>query len=342
MSRVLRPRNARSRSGLLLIVVPLLSAAVATAATVIVRSGPPPGEQLLKEVLSITHSGRSAGPCAVAGGPKRPQRLTREAPDSRITKVLPQLASPPKHRPSARTIAMVEHGSGGPVLARTIREVKLPNGIKLIVWVSHGSEGFSTVEPKRCLAARLAALATLRPNPHDLLRNRVAHRLKTMSDIQPAPQSLSLQVGSKGGGVSLPLNEHGKPLPTGVMFNGDSCSPRHGHTICAPLIYVGIARPDVAYVTIAPARPRERRGVRRRIAVRQGVFAFRLSKSAGAEVIVQRSRYGRVLVSKPLFDHVLELARMRALSERIQRRAPEAPKPPQAAHRSASAPRGRR
>ncbi|MHB1571850.1 MAG: hypothetical protein ACYC0H_21960, partial [Solirubrobacteraceae bacterium] len=280
-----------------------LFVAAAAAATIATRSSESPADRLLNQVMRLTHSGSRSGPCALYGR-RHAAPLSDETLDPRLAAELPALASAPPSPPGARLVAMVEHNSGGAILARTIREVRLPGGITLVVWVDHGLAGFQTVNPRRCLAARLAKLAELRPDPHNALREAVARAIQRMRDTNDKQQALSLlqlRDGSLQGGDSFPLRPGPRRLPTGVLFSSSACNAAH---VCSPTLYGGIAAPDVAYLTVAPAPHAGHRGrrVRRRVAVVEGFFAFTLPLGSGRETVTQRTRNGTPLITTPLHE----------------------------------------
>ncbi len=208
---------------------------------------------------------------------------------------------------------MAERDSGGAVLARTIRVVRLPGGLSLIEYVAHGEGPFTLVDPQRCESARLALLARLRPGAHDRLREAVARQIRQMSDTDPGTQSITLKrleqrpgAPLDGGGASFPLLATDATLPTGVLFSGSGCEyARPGHpAYCSPIFYGGIVEPTTAYLTLQPA-PGSRstlgvRRIRRRIGVREGLFLFTVPRGTGPELVVQRSRDGKPLARSPL------------------------------------------
>jgi hypothetical protein len=293
-----RRRGKGMRRGVVAIAIPLVFAAAA-AATIVTQAGESPTNALLFRVLgsSATRSVTS-GPCRIVGGLHR-AGLSDEAPDPAIAAVLPELARTPSRPPSKRVVSYAEHNAGGTVLARTIREVRLPNGIALILYVAHGQGPFTAVEPQRCLAARLATLARVSPDAHDPLRRAVARKLRNMPDTDPLVQSLTIAHGLTGGSASIPLLPENRPLRTGIVFSGSGCEPRGR---CSSIFYSGIAGPESAYLTLAPAAhaaPRAR-PVRRRVAVVEGVFAFTLPRDTGAEILTQRARDGAALATSSL------------------------------------------
>ncbi len=306
-ARSRRWRPARSRRGLLLLAAPFLFiVAAATAATIVARSGESPADALIARVMKDTQS----APACRRVGPRK-AALSDEAPDPRITAVLPRLASPPPVAPGPWVIALAERNSGGAVLARTIRSIRLPGGIGLIVYVAHGQGPFTLRDPRRCLAARLRRLAQLRPQPRDPLRRRVARTLTAMPETDPGLQSLALvhrQSRSQldGGGASIPLLSTDTTLPTGILFSGSSClTPRSGRPRCSPVLYGGVAAPRVAYLTVQSpvrgrARARGRTRVRLRVAVAEGFFAFTQPRHSPRELLVQHARDGRVLATSPV------------------------------------------
>ena len=290
-------RGARGRRGVLLVAIPFVFAAAA-AATIATQAGESPANILLNRVLRLTDSGSAtSGACREAGG-RLHAPLSDEAPDPRITAILPQLATAPPHPPRAQVVAYAEHNSGGPVLARTIREVRLPNGITLVVYVAHGQGPFTTVDPQRCLAARLGELARLRPHAHDPLRQEVARELERMPDTDPGLQSLTLDHGVGGAGASIPLSAEATAAPRGCrVLSHRLRTPR-----CFPIFYGGIAGPATAYLTLTPvphAGSHSRR-VRRRIAVAQGFFAFTIPRGSGPELLTLRARDGKALTTSLL------------------------------------------
>jgi hypothetical protein len=299
-----RWRPPRSKRALLLLAAPFLFVAAATAATIVARSTESPADALTARVLKDT----AGAPACRSVGPRK-AALSDEAPDPRITAVLPRLASPPPIAPGPRVLALAERNSGGAVLARTIRSVRLPGGIELIVYVAHGQGPFTLRDPRRCLTARLDRLAQLRPRPRDPLRLVVARTLRAMPEIDPGLQSLTLihrQTGSEidGGGASIPLSSNEKALPTGILFSGSSClAPRPGMSRCSPVFYGGIVAPRVAYITVQPpprARARRGRAARLRVAVVEGLFAFTLPRNSPPEMLVQRAADGRALAAGPV------------------------------------------
>jgi len=293
-----RWRGKGFRRGALAIAIPLVFAAAA-AATIVTQAGESPTNALFARVLgSSTTRNTTSGPCRIVGGLHR-AGLSDEAPDAAITAVLPELAHAPLRPASKRVISYAERNAGGTVLARTIREVHLPGAIMLVLYVAHGQGPFTAVEPRHCLAARLATLAKLSPDPHDPLRKAVAHKLRDMPDTDPLVQSLTIADGLGGGSASVPLLPENKPLRTGVFFSGSGCDPR-GH--CTPIFYSGIAGPETAYLTLSPAARTapSARPVHRRIAVVQGLFAFTLPRDTAAEILTERARDGAVLASSSL------------------------------------------
>jgi hypothetical protein len=294
---------------LLALVIPLVFVAAAAAATFVAQSGESAADRLLNRILAST--GHSAA-CQTTG--PRKSSLSTEAPDPRITAVLPELAGPPPASPGAAVIALAERNSGGAVLARTIRVVTVPGGFSLIVYVAHGQGPFTLVDPQRCLTARLTRLAQLHPDPHDRLWQTVARELRDMPETDPGLQSLTIDRRDHrkgqpiyGGGASFPLLNSYSTLPTGVLLSGSGCEHAgpHHRTRCSPVFYGGIAKRATAYLTLqpaksvgpAPARP----GITRRIGVSQGFFAFTLPRDIGPETISQRGRGGKALATEPLY-----------------------------------------
>jgi hypothetical protein len=300
--------GARRRRLLALIAIPLAFAAAAAAAKLVTQSRESPENVLLNRVLGAT--GSSAA-CRMTG-PRR-SRLSGEAPESRITATLPALARAPREAPPAAVVALAERNSGGAVLARTIRVVRLPDGLSLIEYVAYGEGPFTLLDPRLCEHARLALLARLRPAPHDPLREAVARQIRQMSDTNSAIQSLTLdrreqRAGAPldGGGASFPVLATYKRLPTGVLFSGSGCEyARPGHPAhCSPDFYGGIVGRATAYLTLEAAGG-ARRNVRpheaaRRIAVNEGLFLFAVPRGVGPEVVVQRARDGRALTRERL------------------------------------------
>jgi hypothetical protein len=293
-----RWRGKGVRRGVVAIAIPLVFVAAA-AATIVTQAGESPTDALFARVLgsSSTRSAAS-GPCRIVGGRHR-AGFSDEAPDRAITAVLPELARGPSRPASKRVIFYAEHNAGGTVLARTIREVHLPNGITLVLYVAHGQGPFTAVEPQHCLSARLATLAKLSPDPHRPVRQAVARKLRDMPDTDPRAQSLTIADGVTGGSASVPLLPENEPLRTGIFFSGSGCDPRGD---CAPIFYSGIAGPKAAYLTLTPApRAAPNKGrVRRRVAVVQGLFAFTLPRDTGVEILTERARDGKALTSSSL------------------------------------------
>ncbi len=308
-SRRWRPSGgARSRRWIALVAIPLVFAAAAAAAKIVTQSGESAENVLVNRVLGDT--GSSAA-CRMTG-PRR-SGLSSEAPDRPIAATLPELARPPHDHPSAAVVALAERNSGGAVLARTIRVVALPNGLSLIEYVAHGQGPFTLLDPRRCLAARLARLDELRPRAHDQLREAVAVELRRMPETNPRTQSLTLtrreqRAGAPldGGGASFPVVATAAALPTGVLFSGSGCeNARPGHPArCSPIYYGGIVKPATAYLTLQPT-PAARstanaHRISRRIGVREGLFLFAVPRSTGPELVVQRARDGRPLAMSSL------------------------------------------
>jgi hypothetical protein len=308
-SRLRERAGSGSRRGLLAVVISLMFVAAAAAATIVSQSGESAADRLVNRILAGT--GHSAA-CRMTGPGKA--GLSNEAPDPRLTAVLPELASAPHDPPSAAVVALAERNSGGAVLARTIRVVDVPGGFSLIVYVAHGQGPFTLVDPQRCRGARLERLAQLLPNARDPLRRAVARMLEHMPDTDPGLQSLTIDHREDrpghpldGGGASFPLLNSYSTLPTGVLFSGSGCEntgPYH-RPRCSPVLYGGIAKRATAYLTLEPATsaPTRARGQRltRRIGVSQGFFAFTLARNTGPETITQRAQDGKALATEPLF-----------------------------------------
>jgi hypothetical protein len=308
LRRLWPPGGARRRRWLALVAIPLVFAAAAAAAKIVTQSGESPENVLLNRVLGDT--GSSAA-CRMTG--PRKSGLSSEAPDPIITATLPALARPPHDPPPPAVVALAERNSGGAVLARTIRVVALPGGLSLIEYVAHGQGPFTLVDPRRCLAARLARLSELRPRAHDRLRALVAQQLRRMPDTNPGTQSLTLtrreqRAGAPldGGGASFPVLPGEAVLATGVLFSGSGCEyARPGHPAhCSPIYYGGIVKPATAYLTLEPTSG-ARTGAqlheaRRRIGVREGLFLFTVPRGNGPELVVQRARNSRPLAVSSL------------------------------------------
>jgi hypothetical protein len=306
--RLLARDGAQRRRWLVLLAIPFVFAAAAAAAKIVTQSGESQENALVNRVLAET-----SGWAACRGTGPRKSRLSSEAPDPVITATLPALARPPHDPPPPAVVALAERNSGGAVLARTIRVVALPDGLSLIEYVAHGQGPFTLVDPRRCLQARVARLGELRPRAHDRLRKIVARELMRMPETNPGTQSLTLtrreqRAGAPldGGGASFPVLPGEATLATGVLFSGYGCeNARPGHPAhCSPNYYGGIVKPQTAYLTLQPApdaraTPRERR-IRRRIAVREGLFLFTVPRGTGPEVVVQRTRDGKPLARSPL------------------------------------------
>ncbi len=297
-------RHGAHRRWVALVAIPLVFAAAAAAAKIATQVGESPANALDNRVLGVTGSSVA---CRMTG--PRKSGLSSEAPDAPIRATLPALARPPHDPPPASVVALAERNSGGAVLARTIRVVSLPDGIRLIEYVAHGQGPFTLVDPRRCEAARLAVLARLRPRRHDALRESVARQISQMPDTNPGTQSLTLthldeRAGAPldGGGASFPVLPAQASLPTGVLYSGSGCeNATPGHpAFCTPIFYGGIVKPATAYLTLQPAPTNLGRRIRRRIAVREGLFAFTVPRDAGPELVVQRARDGRPLEVSPL------------------------------------------
>jgi hypothetical protein len=294
-------RLAARRHWVALVAVPLLFVAAAAAAKIATQAGESPASALSNRVLGATS--RTAA-CRMTG--PRKARLSSEAPDAPIRATLPALARPPHDPPPAAVVALAERNSGGAVLARTIRVVRLPNGIQLIEYVAHGQGPFTLVDPRRCEAARLALLARIHPHQPDPLRETVARQIRQMPETNPGTQSLTLThlagAALDGGGASFPVLPTQTSLPTGVLYSGSGCeSARRGHpAFCTPIFYGGIVKPATAYITLQPARADVVHRLRRRIGVREGLFAFTVPRDTGPELVVQHARDGRPLQASPL------------------------------------------
>jgi hypothetical protein len=307
LRRLLAHGDARRRRWLALIAIPLVFVAAAAAAKIVTQSGESPENVLFNRVVA----GTGSAACRMTG--PRKSGLSSEAPDPTITATLPALARPPRDPPSAAVIALAERNSGGAVLARTIRVVALQDGLSLIEYVAHGQGPFTLVEPRRCLAARLARLAELRPRAPNRLREIVAQELRRMPDTNPGTQSLTLtrreqRAGAPldGGGASFPVLPGEASLATGVLFSGSGCeNARADHPAhCSPIYYGGIVKPATAYLTLQPASgsrstPGARR-IHRRIGVREGLFLFTVPRGTVPELVVQRARDGRPLARSSL------------------------------------------
>jgi hypothetical protein len=308
-SRLLRVRDGlQRRRWLVLVALPLVFAAAAAAAKIVTQTRESPGNVLINRVLGET--GKSWA-CRMTG--PRQSGLSSEAPEANITATLPTLARAPHDPPPPAVVALAERSSGGAVLARTIRVVALPDGLSLIEYVAHGQGPFTLVDPRRCLAARLARLAQLRPVTPDRLREIVAQELRRMPETNPGTESLTLtrreqRAGAPidGGGASFPIPAGDATLATGVLFSGSGCEHiRRGRPArCSPIYYGGIVKPATAYLTLQPApvtaSTAGARRIRRRIAVRQGLFLFTVPRDTAPEIVVQRSRDGRPLARSPL------------------------------------------
>jgi hypothetical protein len=173
---------------------------------------------------------------------------------------------------------------GGPVVAGSAREVRLPDGSNVVLWVALGQGGFTLADPGGCLAARVAQLARDLPDPGSRLRQKAETILRADRGTMPGAQTLWLfrptrRGGTGGGGAGIPLD--GAPLPTGQLLGGGG-------------EYVGLTGPAAVRVSL------DGRRLHRSVPVVGRVFVVRLPDRTGPVVLRLRAADGAVLKTQTL------------------------------------------
>lgn len=263
--------------------VPLaLVGGVATAATQL-RHGAgseKKAHELVAEAIKLTRKDPACGLSA-----RHATAIVDEPPPAEIVAALPALAAAPP-APSS-VLAYVRKRSGGAVLGRTLRLVPVAGHRRLLVFVAHGLGPFTVVDPQGCLRARQARLAVLVPDARDPVRRAAEHDLSEQRDTNATLLALNVLLVPPGrtmpsAGTAIPLTP-GQPLPTGIVMS-------LGRT------YTGIAKPGAVSVTVRTEHGRQLR----KVAVRDGFFAFSLPADTGPVVYAQHAADGRVLSSTRL------------------------------------------
>lgn len=286
-ARALSPRRWRGHRMALALAPLALIGGVATAATQLGRSGgnEDRGRKLAVEAVKDT---RRAPSCRIVDTRDAP--IVDDAPPPELAAILPQLATAPSRPVPSEDLAFARRHAGRAILGRTLRLVPVGGGRRLLVFVAFGGP-FAVIDPKGCLRARQDRLAVLAPDANDPVRKAADRVLAELRDTMPDAQMLNLLVlppghsgPSFGAGMEL---ESRAPLPRAIVAYGSG-------------VYVGIAKPSATSITLRPGRKGTRRGIRRRVAVHYGLFAFSLPRHTGPLILTQRTADGRVLGSERL------------------------------------------
>jgi hypothetical protein len=276
-ARALSPRRWRSHR-LALALAPLaLVGGVATAATQLGRAGTEKDPtKLAFQAVRETSKEHACRTVALNEAP-----VVDDAPSPEFAAALPGLAALTPRAAPADVVALARRQAGRAILGRTLRVVSVSDRLRLVVFVSYGDGPVALVDPQACLAARRALLAVLAPDPNDATRQTADRLLAQMRDTMPNAQTLNLIVvrgrrlgPSIGAGMALT-----RPLPEGIVVYGGG-------------VYVGIAKPLATSIALRSTR---RHGLRRRVAVHHGLFAFTLPRHTGPMVLTQRAADGQVL-----------------------------------------------
>ena len=277
-----RARRWRSHRMMLALAPLALVGGVATAATQL-HHGNGSEDKARQLAFQAVKDTRPAPACRMAR--LRDAPIVDDPPSREIVAALPGLETAPSSVPS-ELLRFARHRAGGAVLGRTLRVIPTGGGRRLLVFVAHGQGPFTLVDPTRCLRARRARLADLRPDPSDPVRQAADRVLAGLRDTMPRAQMLTVNVIPPGrdlpsAGAGMPLDA-GQPIPTGIVLSGDGA-------------YVGIAKPGATSIALRPARGNDHSAPRRRVAVHHGLFAFSLPRHTGPMVLTQRAADGQVL-----------------------------------------------
>jgi len=276
-ARALSPRRWRGHRMALALAPLALVGGVATAATQLGRAGAEndPSKLAFQAVkqASKEHACRTV---ALKAAP-----VVDDAPPPAFVAALPGLAALTPRAAPADIVALARRQAGRAILGRTLRVVSVSSRLRLVVFVAYGDGPFALVDPQACLTARRARLAALVPDPNDATRQAADRLLAQQRDTMPNAQTLNLIVvrGRRVGpsfGTGMALT---RPLPEGIVAYDGS-------------VYVGIAKPGATGIALRSAR---RGGLRRRVAVHHGLFAFTLPRHTGPVVLTQRGPDGQVL-----------------------------------------------
>jgi hypothetical protein len=280
-ARTFSPRRWRSHR-LALALAPLaLVGGVATAATQLGR-GSGSEENTRRLAFQAVQDTRNVPACRMVG--ERDAPIVDDAPAPEVVAALPEVASAPARPAPAATLAFVRSRAGGPVLGRTVRLVAVGGGRHLLVFVARGQGPFTLTDPLACLRARRARLAKLRADPRDPTRQAADRVLAANRDTMPGAETLWLldippgRSAPAGAGAGMQI-VRGEALTTGIVFAGGGR-------------YAGIAKRGATSIALRSTR---RHGLRRRVAVHHGLFAFTLPRHTGPMVLTQRAADGQVL-----------------------------------------------
>jgi hypothetical protein len=276
-ARAFSPRRWRSHRMALALAPLALVGGVATAATQLGHAGTEkdPNKLAFRAVKETSNEPA----CKRVG--MRAAPIVDDAPPPAFVAALPELAALAPRAAPAHIVALARRQAGRAILGRTLRVVSVGGGLRLIVFVAYGDGPFALTNPQACLSARRARLAVLAPDPNDATRQAADRQLAQMRDTMPNAQTFNLIVmrGRRLGpsfGAGLALT---RPLPEGIVVYGGG-------------VYVGIAKPQATSIALRSA---QRHGLRRRVAVHHGLFAFTLPRHTGPMVLTQRAANGQVL-----------------------------------------------
>jgi hypothetical protein len=284
-ARAFSPRRWRSPRMAIALAPLALIGGVATAATQLGHGGGDEdgGRKLAFQAVKDT---RHAPACRVVDTRDAP--IVDDAPPPEFAAILPELATAPSRPVPSEDLAFARRHAGRAILGRTLRLVPVGGGRRLLVFVAFGGP-FTVIDPKGCLRARQDRVAVLAPNTNDPVRKAAERALAELRDTMPDAQMLNLLVlppghsgPSFGAGMEL---ESRAPLPRAIVVYGSG-------------VYVGIAKPGATSITLRPAGKGTRSGIRRRVAVHYGLFAFSLPRHTGPVVLTQRAADGHALGSE--------------------------------------------
>jgi hypothetical protein len=305
-----RRRALRGRRLAVVVAVPLALAGGTAAATAIVGGGPDLQERAERLAIRGVDLAGHAAPCTLATQrvPAAGLRLVDAPAPAAILSVVPALAPDAPGRLTDASIAdaLPSGYPVGQVSRSSVRVATLPDGSRLVVFVSFGSE-FAPRDPAGCTRVRkerlLADLRDKGKPTDDPVTERALFLLDHKRDTDPRSPSLEVVDRPPGpnagsGGTSVPF-EPGRVVKPGLLLTGGTRVEKR---------FVGLAAPGATSVVVraAPGSPRARstsaaRVVARDAPVKLGLFAFsEPGRGAGHLVIEHRGKDGQVLLRRRL------------------------------------------
>jgi hypothetical protein len=285
-ARPMRARRGWRRTGALVAVGAL---AVSGGAFAAVRLGSEHPDQQARKIGGAAVRGTAGLPACAPGAPSGPPVLSDSPTLREITALLPSMRTPAPAADQAQALQSAPP-IGEKILRHSARTIALTPGVKLLVYVQQGIGIGEASDPVACAQARRQLAAKLDKDRSEAVKRATLRYLANLSDTSPRLQTLQIiaQLAGRSArpGVGLPVRP-GHPLRPGIVLNAGAAGHRR--------LYVGIADPRTAQLTVSPTRPNTTIKLPTRITPRQGFYTLMLPTATGPVRLHETTADGQTL-----------------------------------------------